>query len=274
MTKIRGFFPLCAALGALLAFTGTREVRAGTDYGIRVNVFDVSTSTDLGTTTLFEGGAADTSTDPNKIVIDSGTYSGAGALSLTGLNASLTENTTSTALSVGGTAQLIGTGDTYRLTVIVSHSDLLSPATGTAPVLSQSEQGNFQNTTSGGGQMQTNQSWYVPVIGPTFVTGGTTPGVQSLNVPSVTNGTMSVTQNNPHSANPPGYVTPYTLTDTVVLTIKGNTNNPSDLFSGSTTISVSSVPEPASLVMLLTGMPLPLVIVGMLRRRRKAAVQA
>jgi len=270
------YLPLCTVLGALLALTGAREARAGTNYGIQVNVFDVTTSTNLGTTTFFEGGSADTSTDPNKISISSTSYSGAGALSLTGLNASLTQNASSTALSVGGTAQLVGTTDTYRLTVIVSHSDLLSPATGSSPILSQSESGNFQNTTSGGGQVQDNQSWYVPHIGPLFATSPdqTTPGLQVLLVPSTGSQTTGASQNNPHTANPPAYVVPYTLTDTVTLTLKGNANNPNDLFSGSTTLSVSSVPEPATLVMLLTGMPVPLVILGMLRRRRKAAAQA
>jgi hypothetical protein len=33
----------------------------------------------------------------------------------------------------------------------------------------------------------------------------------------------------------------------------------------------TSIPEPASLVMMLTGMPLPLVVLGLLRRRRAAA---
>jgi hypothetical protein len=34
---------------------------------------------------------------------------------------------------------------------------------------------------------------------------------------------------------------------------------------------LASVPEPASVVMFLTGMPLPLVVVGLLRRRRRVA---
>ena len=37
------------------------------------------------------------------------------------------------------------------------------------------------------------------------------------------------------------------------------------------TVSTTAVPEPASLVLMLTGMPLPLVVLGLLRRRRAAA---
>jgi hypothetical protein len=36
-------------------------------------------------------------------------------------------------------------------------------------------------------------------------------------------------------------------------------------------VTVTGIPEPASVVMMLTGMPLPLVVLGLLRRRRAAA---
>jgi hypothetical protein len=35
--------------------------------------------------------------------------------------------------------------------------------------------------------------------------------------------------------------------------------------------STTVIPEPASLILMLTGMPLPLVVMGLIRRRRAAA---
>jgi len=63
---------------------------------------------------------------------------------------------------------------------------------------------------------------------------------------------------------------PYTLSSQTVITLSS-----SSATTGTNTITnavaVSGVPEPASVVMMLTGIPLPLVVLGILRRRRAAA---
>ena len=41
--------------------------------------------------------------------------------------------------------------------------------------------------------------------------------------------------------------------------------------TGTTTVTASGVPEPATVVMVLTGLPVPLVLMGMLRRRKAKA---
>jgi len=46
-----------------------------------------------------------------------------------------------------------------------------------------------------------------------------------------------------------------------------------DSFGVTATITATVIPEPASIVMFMTGMPLPLVVVGLLRRRRRALAQ-
>jgi hypothetical protein len=51
--------------------------------------------------------------------------------------------------------------------------------------------------------------------------------------------------------------------------MKGSAAASTDQITVSTKF-VSAIPEPASLVMMLTGMPLPLVVLGLLRRRRAA----
>jgi len=68
------------------------------------------------------------------------------------------------------------------------------------------------------------------------------------------------------------YVTPFTLESQTVLSLTStSTTEPgSNGFSQLAQVQ-AAVPEPASLVLMLTGMPLPLVVLGLLRRRRAAA---
>lgn len=269
MKKTRLFLTAGAALGVLTALLGAREARAGanTNYAIQVTIYDDTTSTSLGTTTIYNQGADDTSTSPNSISVNSTAYSGAGPVSLTGLGSTLTENSNSTALLVSGTAQLLNTTNTYTITVTASAINLTTPAGGMSPLVTQSSGANLANTSAGGTQSFT--GYYG--TNTLFATSGTTPGAQLITFPSTTNSTTDKAATTPYSAAPPSYFTPYGLTDTVVITLSGNANNPQDAFHGTTTITVSTIPEPASLVMLLTGMPVPLIVLGMLRRRRKAA---
>jgi len=68
------------------------------------------------------------------------------------------------------------------------------------------------------------------------------------------------------SGNPAGY----TLSATSDITLQGILVIASDQFSNKA-VFASVIPEPASIIMMLTGMPLPLVVLGLLRRRRAAA---
>jgi len=64
--------------------------------------------------------------------------------------------------------------------------------------------------------------------------------------------------------------TGFSLNNSLVFGIIPNTaTKASDGFSVTAQVT-AVVPEPASMVMFLTGMPLPLVVVGLLRRRRRA----
>jgi len=64
----------------------------------------------------------------------------------------------------------------------------------------------------------------------------------------------------------------YKLTNVLTfgLSAAGATNDIVDSFGVTATISANAVPEPASLVTMLLGIPLPLVVLGLLRRRRLA----
>jgi hypothetical protein len=59
----------------------------------------------------------------------------------------------------------------------------------------------------------------------------------------------------------------YSLTETVTINLASSMLSPQDGFYGE--IRVTGVPEPASVVMFLTAMPLPLALVGLLYLRRR-----
>lgn len=65
----------------------------------------------------------------------------------------------------------------------------------------------------------------------------------------------------------------FSLDNTAVVDMTGSTPGAGTYtnFSVSATLSGAAIPEPASIIMMLTGMPLPLVVLGLLRRRRAAA---
>jgi hypothetical protein len=62
----------------------------------------------------------------------------------------------------------------------------------------------------------------------------------------------------------------YSLDNSAVVNFAGSGLEATDQFTVTTKFTASSIPEPASIVMMLTGMPLPLVVLGLLRRRRAA----
>jgi hypothetical protein len=63
---------------------------------------------------------------------------------------------------------------------------------------------------------------------------------------------------------------PYTLGSMSVITLNTASGASSGNLTFTNSVAVTGVPEPASLVMMLTGIPLPLVVLGLLRRRAAA----
>jgi hypothetical protein len=277
MTRIRGYLPLCAALGALLALTGAREARAG--YALFVTITDNTTST---TTTFPAFGVANPNnvypspppTNTEGITVGGGPLNNTSAtgVSLSGLTSDTTFGASSTVLNVGGSASVVaGNTDSYTVTITASFSGYTTP-TGATALLTQSESNTYSYTNGSNNQLF--QSYYDPtntLNHPTIFT----PGQQSIALSATGAATQSGSQNNPNSYSIASYHTPYALTETITINLTGNnlygSNNATDGFHGSATITAAAIPEPASIVMMLTGMPVPLVILGMLRRRRRAA---
>jgi len=68
----------------------------------------------------------------------------------------------------------------------------------------------------------------------------------------------------------PAFVTPFSLFNTVTISLTPNAAaTVEDLATISTKVNASAIPEPTSIVVMLTSMPLPLIVLGMLRRRRR-----
>jgi hypothetical protein len=273
MRRFLGHLIWGVSLGVLLATAGAGEAMAGPSYQIDITIVDTTTNTTNPTSVILWTSPNNTAnpSNPNLIVVSAAFSTASTGVSLTGLQASTTTTATSTSLNLQGTATLVGTtSDNYTVTVTAFNNGYTTPAANTLGVLSQSESGTYTFTTGGNSQTQSQTfiSWYNSANPSTPTLSGPTPGLQTIGIPTASSSTLSGSQNVPGSTTFSPYITPYALTSTLTLHITGtgNANNSIVGFQGSATLM--AVPEPASLVMMLTGMPVPLMVLGVLRRRK------
>lgn len=271
MRRLLGRLTWGVSLGVLLASIGAGQARAA--YQISISIMDSTHPSNSYSTTISSTSALNTTPGTSTIAVNSGLFNGASTSDVTvsGLTASMSQTAASSSLGIGGEITLASSGpntmDSYTITITTTFAEYTQP-TGPSGTLGQSESGTYTYTNSTG--TQTFQSWYAPgnVPGDTGA-GTTTPGQQSIPIPATSAIPLSGFANTPGSAvvTP---VVPFTLTNTMIITLTGTgAANGSDVkFQGSTTIMASAVPEPASLLMFLTGMPMPLMVLGMLRRRK------
>jgi hypothetical protein len=84
-------------------------------------------------------------------------------------------------------------------------------------------------------------------------------------------GTTSQAQSSNATTGIPTYSIPFALTSTATINLNAASGAPLGNLVGTSTVTITAIPEPASVILMLTGMPLPLVLLGLLRRRRAAA---
>jgi len=152
-----------------------------------------------------------------------------------------------------------GTGG--DITIILTESGFTLPSGGSGAQLSSAPAATFAGTTTSSTQKDMG----------TYTSDANSANTVSTPQTTLTsNGTATDSHSGSATAGIPSYVTPYTLTltETINLTQRSSSSAADGLGS---TVSVLSVPEPAGLVMMVTAMPLPLVVLGLLRRRRAAA---
>lgn len=244
MVRQRGVF-LALALGALFCFTG-REANAG-NITIKIS-WDATSFSFTFTSPIASGDSnanflnvADTATLNSDIA--------ASGYEFSGLTASSNNpgSPGGSILKLTGTAELNGSvAPTTPLTVEAFQADFTSPS-GPGTLASQAT-ANFRNALAGSSQSSNGQLDAQPA----------TPTLTFL--PPVGSSTSSIGA----TGNPLGY----TLDAKVIITLVGPSglSGASDQFTNN--VSFNVVPEPASLVMMVTGMPLPLVVMGLLHRRR------
>jgi len=152
---------------------------------------------------------------------------------------------------------VVGGGPFASLTVVETETGFTSPGPGPGMLMSSST-GNFTNQPAGGGHTASSDLSGTPT--PTYA-------VLSSDV----------------AVNPEGGVAaigvaipiPYTMTNTITFSLSPATvHDIVDSFGVTATVALAPIPEPSSWVMFLTGVPLPVVLVGLLRRHRRAAARS
>jgi len=148
----------------------------------------------------------------------------------------------------------VGGGADAVLKLTETEADFTSP-TGPTGTLMSSSTGNFTNQPAGKGH--TASSAFNATSTPTYSVLSSGPAVNG----EAGAGSVGIA---PVS-------TLYTLTNVATFGLSSAAGAANDIIdSFGVTATISTVPEPASLVTMLMGIPLPLVVLGLLRRRRLA----
>jgi hypothetical protein len=164
---------------------------------------------------------------------------------------------TQATLNENGTAVLSSATGATDLSITVSQTGFLVPSG--PPGTLTSGQGAIFNNMAAGDTQTTNSSYNASDTAPIT---STSSGTQLQ--------AFSPTNSLPVATIGSGYA----LNDTVTINFANSTPGPGtyDIFGVAGTLTSSAiVPEPAGLLLMLTGLPMPLVVMGLLRRRRGAA---
>jgi hypothetical protein len=255
MRKHRGLF-LALGLAALVGVMAPEARAAGISMTITWSGGSISFNSLTGPSTY-----VDPSSTQDRLVVTlqavNAALSGAG-FQFTALGANSNNpgqpNPTGASLLENATIQVTG-GGTEAVTITANQAGFTIP-TGSGAVLSNFTTANF-NAVSPTSTETTAASYNAlmttPIVTapPASGTGNTSPS-NSLGVGTV----------------PPG--SSYSLDTTLTIDLTGSQVNSYDAGSVNAVLT-AAVPEPASLLLMLTGMPLPLVVVGLLRRRAAAS---
>jgi hypothetical protein len=148
-------------------------------------------------------------------------------------------------------------GATGDISITVSLDGYTAP-TGPSPTLQDFSGAGFTNTTAGDDQVSHSDFNSASLVTPdtTFTSTG----------PALNGGSLLT------SATGGGVVGPtYSLLNTVTINLTASSSaQVQDSYFVNT--QLTAVPEPTSIVVMMTSMPLPLIVLGMLRRRRRAGL--
>lgn len=164
-------------------------------------------------------------------------------------------------LSLTGGIEILSTNTNtdFGLTIKETEGSFTAPS-GKSGTLQSASSATFANQAAGPGQTAT--SAYESV---------------TTNPYSVNSGGVNDTsgEGNKTSANIPAWVTPYTMSNSLSFSLVQQTGlDVTDQYGLTATVStltIASVPEPSSVVLMLSSMPVGIGLVHYLRRRRRAA---
>jgi len=258
------------ALSAVIGFTAG-EARAGTLTEILTwgaNSLTITTGSPFATVTTDVSGTHLTlNTDVLNAFLAA---NGSGLQFATGSGAYSNQNVATQAsgavLDNTGSVSVIPTGTGLTtMTINVTQTDWNVP-NGPTGTLINTGSNSFTNTAAG--DTSTANSWY--------------NNNNAMDGKVLGAGLISFMSVGPAPNSPPGtpsdsttraispFVIPFSLTNETVLNLtRTGLTGEIDSYAVHTKVS-GAVPEPASIVLMLTSMPLPLVVVGLLRRRRRA----
>jgi hypothetical protein len=157
-------------------------------------------------------------------------------------------------LSESGIAVLNGTGAASAITVSVSEGGFLNPV-GPSGTLSSAQAVIYTNVAAGA--TETSSSSYNALSTAPLVSTSTGPALQHYSLGN----SLAIAPVGPG----------YSLDNTIAINFAGSPSPSAATNQFSVAATISAIPEPTSVIMMLTGVPLPLVVLGLLRRRRAAA---
>jgi len=264
-------FSLCRSLGKKGSFIIMRRHR-GFLYGLalmalsglmtnRADAGSIELSVDLGGVVIF-GPIASASPDRQitltaaQLSTINGTLSSDGsAYRVTGLSAGSNFNGGATGfLQITAQVAVLGTVGTTTLPLSfdATQTGFLSPI-GTSGTIRNAEGGSNSSNATG-----------------TISYTGDFQAVNSPTLSSTLGSSGSFSTSNGPSPIVGGVPSGYELSSHIVVNM-GDVLTSTAGVTGTTTVTASGTPEPATLVMLVTGLPVPLVFMGLLRRRKAKA---
>lgn len=149
-----------------------------------------------------------------------------------------------------------GTSGSTSLTITEKEDGFTSPS-GVSGTLLSSSTGNYND--AGPGNSHDANSSFNAITTPTYTVASTNTGPDNQGK---------------NTSTPIGaFVTPYSLSNFISFSLTPSSSTPTDGFSV-TAKATAVIPEPASMLMMMIGLPLPLVSVAWLRRHLKAVAHA
>jgi len=233
----------------------------GRAAGVIHMTIDLGGGVTINVDTFRSGGSATSYGVVNLTNLNAALASDGSAYQFTGLGGG--SNNPGTAMQgqlslTGGIEILAGTTNTNTTLIITETEDSFTNPSGTNGNLQSASSATYANQVAGPGQ--TANSMYDAISTSLYTVNST--GINDTNA-----------EGNKTSKAVDASVIPYMLTNVLSFSLVPQTGlDVTDQFGLTATLTASAIPEPSSVAIMLTSMPVGIVLMGYFRRRRTAAV--